>query len=327
MDMTAQELLNLILMASIFVLIFSGWSICVLLWVVQYLQRRRRLQKRVGVIDERTRRARTLQLWRDELQARKALVRRRRETLRERLERLQVDAGWKTPAPVVLGCLFTLAALAGVGPVLAGYAPWLGMVAAAAILIIFWIFTQKRISERATLSDRQLVESLGIAARALRAGHPLVGAFQSIAREIGEPTGPVFGEICQEQALGLDLHESIRRMADTTRNLDLKLFATAVTIQMTTGGNLADVMDSLASVMRSRMRLNRRVRVLTASSRMNKNTLLAVPVLLFLFLNIKSPEYVQVMYTTWAGRQMLIGTVLSMLFGAWVMGKLSVIRY
>jgi tight adherence protein B len=324
--MTAQELLNLILMGSVFVLVFSGWTICVLLWLVQSLRRRSRLQQRMGVLDARTRTVETLRLWRNEMRTRNA-AHQRKETVRERLQRLQTDAGWRTPAHVVLGSLALLSAALCLVPVLLGYAPWLGIVATAAILIVFRTLTQKRIGQRLTLSERQLVESLGIAARALRAGHPLVGAFQSIAREIHEPIGPLFGEICQEQALGLDLQDSIRRMADAAHNTDLKLFATAVSIQMTSGGNLADVMDSLATVMRSRMRLNRRVRVLTASTRMNRNTLLVIPILLFLFLNIWSPEYVQVMYSTGPGQLMLIATILGMLFGAWVMAKLSVIRY
>jgi len=325
--MSTQDLINTILMTSVFVLVFSGWSICVLLWMVQYARRRRRLQKRMGVVDAEGQKAQTLQLWREEYQARRAAARQRRESLGERLERLRADAGWKAPAHVVILSVVGLCGVAGVTPVLLGYRAWLGLLAALAVIVVFWILTKQRIEQRISLFERQLVESLGIAARALRAGHPLVGAFQSISTEIGDPVGRIFGEICQEQALGLDLQESIRRVANATRNGDLKLFATAVNIQMTTGGNLADVMDSLAAVMRARMRLNRRVRVLTASTRMNRNTLLGVPVLLFVVLNIMSPDYMTAFYATPEGRYMLAGTIAAMLFGAWVMAKLSVIRY
>jgi tight adherence protein B len=325
--MSTQQLINTILMVSIFVLVFSGWSICVLLWMVQYARRRKRLQKRMGVIDAESQKAQTLQLWREEYQARRAAARRRKESLGERLERLRADAGWKAPAQIVLLSVVGLAVLAGVMPALLGYHAWFGPAIAVVVLVAFWSITKRGISHRISLFERQLVESLGIAARALRAGHPLVGAFQSISTEIGEPVGRIFGEICQEQALGLDLQDSIRRVANATHNGDLKLFATAVNIQMTTGGNLADVMDSLASVMRARMRLNRRVRVLTASTRMNRNTLLSVPIILFALLNIMSPEYMDVFYSTFPGRCMLAGTVTGMLFGAWVMTKLSVIRY
>ena len=69
------------------------------------------------------------------------------------------------------------------------------------------------------------------------------------------------------------------------------------------------------------------MRVLTASSRMSKYVLLIIPVLLFVFLNLTSPEYVSVFYTTWAGQHMLIGTGVSVLLGAWIMNRLSVLRY
>jgi tight adherence protein B len=327
--MTPQQLLNTIALVSIFVLLFSGWTICVLLWMVQYARRRKRIRRRLGFeMDEETRKAETMQLWREEVQARRAGAKKeRKETLGERLERLRADAGWKRPAPVVLASVGSLAMLACALPILAGYGWMVGVLAGVAVLVVFRILTVKRIDHRINLFERQFVESLGIAARALRAGHPLVGAFGAISEEIGEPVGPLFGEICQEQALGLDLRDSIRRVAETTRNTDLKLFATAVSIQMTSGGNLADVMDSLSAVMRQRMRLNRRIRVMTASTRMNRNTLLAVPVLLFAFLNLSSPDYVSVMYTTTLGRILLIATVAGMLFGAWVMAKLSVLKY
>jgi tight adherence protein B len=198
---------------------------------------------------------------------------------------------------------------------------------AGGVVIGFWYITKQRVAERLALFETQLMDSLRIAARAMRAGHPLAAAFQAISEEIPEPVGEIFGNICQEQALGLDLQMAIRRAAETAHNVDLKLLATAVSIQMDTGGNLAEVMESLASVMRARIRLNRRVRVLTASSRMSKNTLLVIPILIFVYLNASSPEYSEVFYTTAPGRLMLVGTVVSMLFGAWTMNKLTELKY
>ncbi len=326
--MTPQQLINTILMISVFVLVFSGWSICVLLWMVQYARRRKRLQKRMGFVDEETRKSETLQLWREEYQARRAAAAKaQKETLGERLERLRIDAGWKAPAVVVILSVLGVAAVACVATAMLGFGWMLGVGIGAAIVIVFRAITTSQINHRIDLFERQFVESLGIAARALRAGHPLVGAFQSISEEIADPVGTIFGEICQEQALGLDLQDSIRRVADTAHNIDLKLFATAVSIQMTTGGNLADVMDSLSTVMRARMRLNRRVRVLITSTRLNRNVLLAMPVVVFLLLNIMAPEFEAVMYTTFLGKCLLAGTAVSMLFGAWVMAKLSKIKY
>ncbi len=325
--MSPQQLVNMVLMVSVFVLVFSGWTICVVLWVVQYARRRKRLRKRMGYVDDETRKTDTLQLWRDEYQARRAAAAQKKETFGERLTRLGAEAGWKSPAHSVILSAIGLAVLVSVAPLLLGCGALIGLATGGTILVVFWTITNWRIDQRKALFDRQLVESLGIAARALRAGHPLVGAFQSIAEEIGDPVGPIFGEICQEQALGLDLQDSIRRMADVTRNPDLKLFATAVSIQMGSGGNLADVMDSLSAVMRTRIRLNRRVRVLTTETRMSRNVLLGLPIVLFLAMNIVSPQYVSVMYTTFVGQAMLVGTIIAMLVGAWVMARLSILRY
>lgn len=325
--MNPQQLVNTVLMVSVFVLVFSAWTICVVLWMVQYVQRRKRLQRRMGFVHDETSKAETLQLWRDEYEARRAAERRKKETFGERMARLGADAGWKTSAQSVILSVVGLAVLASVAPLLLGYRILVGLGIGVGILIVFWVVTNRRIDERKALFDRQFVESLGIAARALRAGHPLVGAFQSISEEIGDPVGGVFGEICQEQALGLDLQDSIRRMADVTRNADLKLFATAVSIQMGSGGNLADVMDSLSAVMRTRIRLNRRVRVLTTEARVSRNVLMGLPAVLFLAMNIVSPQYVTVMYNTLPGQVMLGCTVVGMLIGAWIMGKLSILRY
>jgi tight adherence protein B len=326
-DVIAQDLINTILLVSLFVLVFCAWSICVILWMVQYVRRRKQVQKRMGLGERDIERSQVLQLWRDEHWAKQEHAKKRRETLGQRLERLRLNAGWKTSAQVVILAVLGVAALAFAIIVALGYGTWLGLAVSLVVLVMFRSLTRRRIAARVALFDRQFVDSLRIAARALRAGHPLVGAFQSISEEISEPIGPIFGEICQEQALGLDIQESMRRMADTTYNADMKLFATAVNIQMSTGGNLAELMDSLATVMRSRMRLNRKVRVLTASTQLNKQTLIGIPIFLFILLNIMSPEYMQVFYLTWMGRFLLVVTVVSVLLGAWLMEKLSVLRY
>jgi tight adherence protein B len=171
------------------------------------------------------------------------------------------------------------------------------------------------------------VDGLGIAARALRAGHPLMGAFQLISEEIDEPLGDIFYRICQEQMLGSDLKDSIHKVAKSTYNPELKLFATSVGIQLQSGGNLADLMDSLAEIIRARMRLNRRVRVMTSQTQFSKNLLIALPIIVFFVLNILNPEYAEPLYTTTVGRIMMAATAVSIFFGAWVMKRLTVLRF
>ncbi len=325
--MNRQEILNTILTYAVFGLVLSAWSICVMLWVVQYIRRQQQLRKRLGVGGLEARRSQALQLWRAQREGRRRPSQARKETLFERLERLRLDAGWKAPAPVVLLGVTIAAGLAFTATYALGYGAWLAVGVAIAIPAVFWVTTKKRIAAHVALFERQFVDSLGIAARALRAGHPLIGAFQLVAHEVGDPISKIFGEVCQEQALGLDLESSIRRVADTSRNADLKLFATAVRIQLNSGGNLAELMDTLANVMRSRIRLHRRVRVLTAQTNMSKRILIGLPILLFVILNIIAPDYMALFYADWRGRCLLAGTVASVVLGAWLMEKISIIRY
>lgn len=326
--MNLDRLINIVVMVTVFGLVFSIWCICVFLWLGQYLMRLQVVQQRLGIVKKKeTGESRTLRLWRELQQDTSIITLPRKPTLKQRLEILGNDAGWRMPIQKVILGVGALAVLSFVLTYLLGGGVLFGIGIAAAVLVIFWVYTRRRISKRTALFERQLVDSLGIAARALRAGHPLVGAFQLVSEEIGEPLGSVFSRICQEQSLGLDLRDSIRKVAKTTHNSELKLFATAVAIQFQSGGNLADLMDSLASVIRDRMRLNRRVRVITAQTQFSKCVLIGLPIVLFFLLNVISPTYMEPFYKTTVGNYMLVIAVLSVLLGTWVMNRISVLRY
>jgi tight adherence protein B len=324
--MNPQELINVITMIAIFGLVFSIWCICIVLWFGKYIISLRSVQKRLGIATKETDESHTLRLWRETQQS-TATSSEDRLTLQQRLEMLRRSAGWRMPVlTVFLGVI--LAALLGLVAVYfaTGRITWAFGVSIA-VLIGFWNLTQRRISKNASLLEIQLVDALGIAARALRAGHPLLGAFQMISEEIEEPLRDIFLRICQEQMLGLDLKDSILKVARTSYNAELKFFATAIAIQLQSGGNLADLMDSLASVIRDRIKLNKRVRVMTAQTQFNKKILISLPIIMFFLLDFLNPQYMEPLYTTSQGRIMLIVTTVSVLFGAWVMNRMCILRF
>ncbi|MFC1761632.1 type II secretion system F family protein [Planctomycetota bacterium] len=326
--MSQQDIIQMFLMGSVFVLVLSIWSICVTLWIVQYRRRRKQLQQRLGLTEGDASWARTMQLWRDDYQERRADSQEvHRETFAERLECLRMDAGWKTAAHLVILAVLGLSILVAILIVLSGYDIGFAVIASLLMITAFYALTQKRITARRQLFERQFLDALGLSARALRAGHPLTSSFQLIAEEIDDPVGTLFGEIYQEQAMGMEIHESIHRVAESSHNPDLKLFATAVGIQLRSGGNLAELMDTLSTVMRARVYLNRRVRVLTAQTQLSKNILIALPILLFTYLYSTSPEYMALFFTTVPGRVMLIYLVVTMVVGAIVMQRMAVLRY
>jgi tight adherence protein B len=203
--------------------------------------------------------------------------------------------------------------------------PVIGVVAVACMA--FRTYLLASISKRTALFEKQLVEALDLGGRSLRAGHPLSGAFKLIAAEIGAPVSTLFAEIIEQEALGVSLQRALYNAAQKSRSSDMKIFATSVVIQLRSGGNLADMIDRVAWVVRERMRLNRRARVLTAEAQLSKWVLLALPIGMFVLLNILNPEYMEPFFTTLAGTIMMAVAVTMLLIGAWIMNRMAVLKY
>ena len=332
--MDSHKVINIIVMATVFLLIFCVWCICIFLWVVQYLKRLQNVQQRLSMGEKnRVNESKILKLWSESQRETASDARQeghneiRRPTLLKRMEFLRDNAGWHAPVLVIITRLLMTVVLTFIITYLISGGVLLAIGVSAAVILIFWSYLQKCTSKYSILFERQLSDALGIAARALRAGHPLVGTFQLIAEEIDAPLGDVFARICQEQTLGMDLKDSIRKVAKTTSSSELKLFATAVAIQLQSSGNLVDLMDRLTVVIRTRVRLNRRVRVITAQTQFSKKVLIALPILLFFLLNILNPQYMEPFYNTNAGIYMLAIGAAGIVLGSWMMNRLSIMRF
>jgi tight adherence protein B len=324
--MNAAQLLNLIILIAVGLLVFSIWCFCVFVWLTEYLFRLKKIKKRLGATTAESEESKILRLWSD---SRQDITEKtgKEQRLKEKLDKIAYEAGWQTSMQTILLGLAGFVLLVFLFTYLISNNIFLSLAAVLVVVFGFIGYTNNRISKREAIFEKQLVDALGIAARSLRAGHPLSGAFRLISEEIGKPLGDVFYRICQEQELGLDVKNSVRRVAEDTRNSELRLFATAVVIQLQSGGNLADLMDSLATVIRARIRLLKRVRVLTAQTNLSAKVLIAMPVVMFFALNILNPEYMSPLYETDIGQILLAATVVSVLFGWWVMRKLSAIRF
>jgi tight adherence protein B len=194
-------------------------------------------------------------------------------------------------------------------------------------VIVFKGYLGHCVHKRAAIFEKQLIDSLDLSARSLRAGHPLTGAFQLIADEVPAPVGEVFREVVDQESMGVGLPEALRRAAERSHSADMLIFAASVIIQIRSGGNLAEMMERVAQVVRERMRLSRRARVLTAEAQLSKWVLLALPIGLFAFLNVANSTYMQPFYTHAVGRFMLIGAGAGMMVGGWVMGRMAVLKY
>ena len=125
----------------------------------------------------------------------------------------------------------------------------------------------------------------------------------------------------------MSLEAALRQAAAKSTSPDLKLFATSVAIQLRSGGNLASMMEGLSAVIRDRMRLSQRVRVLTAQTQFSKRILAALPLVLFVLLNLINPQYVEPLYATTGGQLLLALAAAGVLLGVYVMNRMAVLRF
>jgi tight adherence protein B len=170
-----------------------------------------------------------------------------------------------------------------------------GVVALPLVLIIgvalpVTILIQIR-SRRAREISRQLPDGIDLMVRSLRAGHPLNTAFQVIAREMPDPLGSEMGIVADAITYGDDLTDAVLAFADRVGVEDARYLAVAINIQAGTGGNLAQVLEALARVIRGRFAMMRKIKALSAEGRLTGVIVSAVPPIIFVALNLLSPAY------------------------------------
>jgi len=155
--------------------------------------------------------------------------------------------------------------------------------------VFVWI--NKKASSRMSMMEEQLPEAVELMVRSLRVGHPFSSAVQIVAKEVADPLGTEMGVISDEAAYGRDMGECLKAMAERLDSQDMRFLAVAVTIQQQSGGNLAEILDGLAKVIRSRFRLFRRVNAITAEAKWSGKLLSAFPILALIVINIIQPNY------------------------------------
>jgi len=310
-----------------FGLVLTLWTIGILVWQKRKAERDALVRERLDPDVAATGKARTLRLWHEGEEATKTVPGRFRSppTL-ERLEQIRKDAGFSTPVKFLLGevALIVAAVFVLLMFLTDRFAPAI-VTAGVAVVVITW-YASHRIAQREALFERQLVDGLELSARALRAGHPLLGAFHLISEEIPAPVGRIFAEICQHQAMGGSLDDALRRAAALTKSADMKLFSASLAINIRTGGNLADVVYGLAHVIRERMRLNRRFRVLIAQTQISKRILIALPILLLGVLLWIAPDYTNKLFDNTPGFVMSCFAAGSLFVGWLVMNRMASLK-
>ena len=154
-----------------------------------------------------------------------------------------------------------------------------------------YLWVNNKAKTRTGLIEEQLPDAVELMVRSLRVGHPFSSAIGIVAKEVPDPLGSEMGVIADEAAYGRDMGESLKAMAERMDMQDLRFLAVAVTIQQTAGGNLAEILDGLAKVIRARFKLFRRVKAITAEAKWSGMFLSMFPLVALVAINVIEPNY------------------------------------
>ena len=150
--------------------------------------------------------------------------------------------------------------------------------------------SNRRKSGRLNAFNKQLPDTITLIANALRAGSSFLQAIELVVRESRPPISTEFGRVIREVNLGLPFEQALENMVRRVRSDDLELMATAISIQHQVGGNLAEILDSIAFTIRERVRIKGEIRTLTAQQRLSGYVVGFLPIGLAGFLFVAAPE-------------------------------------
>jgi tight adherence protein B len=225
----------------------------------------------------------------------------------------QADVSMKVDA-----FLFISLVLGVLGAVIGAFVsrlPWVGLLVGALVALVpYWVVFRKKETRRRDF-ERQFPDALDLMTGALRSGMAFTGALQVVAEESPDPVSTEFRMVFEEHRLGLSLRESLEALTERIDSTELRLFVTAVLIQKDTGGNLAEVLEGTAYVIRDRFRILGDVRTITAQARLSGVILTLLPIFMAIFLMIVVPDYLRTLVKDPVGPYLIATAVFLQIVG------------
>lgn len=189
---------------------------------------------------------------------------------------------------------------------------------------LFYIFVKK--NQRIKKLTRQLPDCFDFMARSLKAGHAFIGGIEIVASEFKEPLRSEFETVIEEINFGVSVEHALKNLTERVDCVDIKFFVMAVIIQRETGGDLANILESISRIIRQRFMLQGRIRTVSAEGKLSAVILVAIPLLVCGILSIVNPDYISVLYTNPIGKKMSAMAVFMMILGIAVMKKIIAIK-
>ena len=235
------------------------------------------------------------------------------------------QSGYSFPAYRIVVLAITLATVAGG----LGYGLtreyWIVAVAAATAAFIPFVYLRSKRAKRIARIEEQLPDVVDVIIRALRAGHPFVEAVRLVSTEMTSPVKEEFTTTFNEINYGGDVRAALMGLLQRVPSILIMALITAVLVQRETGGNLAEVLEKIASVIRGRFRFQRRVRTLSAEGRISAWVLTLTPFVLFVLITIVNPNYMPMLTDSPRGEDLIaLAAVLIVVGVFWIKKILNI---
>lgn len=189
-----------------------------------------------------------------------------------------------------------------------------------------WLYLLRRRDKRREQLVRQLPDTLDYFARSLRAGNPFIGALKSAADEMPDPVSNELEITFDELNYGLDFEEALHNLAARVDVEEVRFFVTAVLVQKSTGGNLAEILSRIATLLRERLRTRGEVLIQAAEMRASARILIVLPFAIAGLLQLLNPAYLPILLDTPTGRTIILVQLTLMLVGYLIMKRMISFR-
>ena len=188
------------------------------------------------------------------------------------------------------------------------------------------IWVGRRISGRLNAFNKQLPDTITLLSNSLRAGSSFLQSIELVSRETPPPMGSEMGRVVREVNLGLGMDEALANMVRRIKSDDLDLMVTAIGVQQQVGGNLAEILDTIAFTIRERVRIKGEIRTLTAQGRYSGYLVAFLPIGIMITLNFINPEFMQPLFTELIGQALLALGAIMMSIGFFAIRKITDIK-
>ncbi len=255
--------------------------------------------------------------------ARKSIITRIGENLQEQL--LASDIAMKSEEFVTLWISITFFPAVIAALLLSNTFLAIILVAIGAASPILFMKVKKK--KRTKMFETQLADALQIASNSLRSGLSFQQAMETISKDMMAPISSEFGRAVKEMNMGLSMDEALENVQKRVESNEFKIAVIAVSVQRQTGGNLSDILETIAGTLKERFDLKREVASITATGKLSGGVVAALPVIVTIILNLVSPGYLNPMLESNIGKVALIAAVVMEFLGILVIRKITTIKY